>query len=89
MHKVLFEYKRLPFGVASAPSIFQCVMENLLKGISCVCVCVCMCVYNDDILITGTTEQEHLSNLAQVLRLDSAGMRRDRSVPSYYHPVHT
>ncbi|CAI8024099.1 Uncharacterized protein K02A2.6 [Geodia barretti] len=27
-HKGLFEYKRLPFGVASAPSIFQRVMEN-------------------------------------------------------------
>lgn len=26
----LFEYKTLPFGVASAPSIFQWVMENLL-----------------------------------------------------------
>ena len=48
MHKCLFEYKRLPFGVASAPSIFQRVMENLLKGISgvCVCVCVCVCVNN-------------------------------------------
>ena len=52
--------------------------------------CVCVCVYIDDILITGTTEQEHLSNLAQVLqRLDSAGMRRERSAPSYYHLVHT
>ena len=29
----LFEYWRLPFGVASAPSIFQRVMENLLQGI--------------------------------------------------------
>ena len=68
-HKGLFEYKRLPFGVASAPSIFQRVMENLLQGIKVVCV------YIDDILITGSTEEEHLRNLAQVLqRLESVGM---------------
>ena len=37
-HKGLFEYRRLPFGVASAPSIFQRIMENLLQGIPRVCV---------------------------------------------------
>ena len=43
-HKGLFEYTRLPFGVASAPSIFQRVMENQLQGINCVCI------YIDDTL---------------------------------------
>jgi hypothetical protein len=61
-HKGLFKYTRLPFGIASAPSIFQRVMENLLQGIPRVCV------YLDDILVTGATEQEHLANLAQVLQ---------------------
>ena len=45
-------------------------MENLLQGINRVCE------YLDDILVTETTEQEHLQNLDAVLsRLKSAGMR--------------
>ena len=31
-HKGLFQYNRLPFGVSSAPSIFQRYMETLLQG---------------------------------------------------------
>ena len=72
-HREFFEYTRLPFGIASAPSIFQRLMENLLQGIPRVCV------YLDDILVSGTTEQEHLANLEQVLeRLESAGMKLKR-----------
>jgi hypothetical protein len=48
-------------------------MENLLQRIPRVRV------YLDDILITGSTEEEHLANLAQVLtRLGNAGMRLKR-----------
>ena len=32
-HKGLYRYTRLPFGVASAPSIFQRVMDTVLQGI--------------------------------------------------------
>ena len=68
-HKGLFKYKRLPFGISMAPSIFQRTMESLLHGIPKVCV------YIDDVLITGTTEQEHLANLTEVLhRMSDAGM---------------
>ena len=38
-HKGLFRYNRLPFGVSSAPGIFQRVMESLLNGIP-LCCCV-------------------------------------------------
>ncbi len=48
-------YKRLPFGVSSAPGIFQRVMESILKGIPGVTV------YIDDILVTTTTDEKHLA----------------------------
>ena len=46
-HKGLFRYTRLPFGVASAPAIFQRTMDSILQGIPRVCC------YIDDILISG------------------------------------
>ena len=33
MHKGLYRFTRLPFGVASAPTIFQKLMESVLFGI--------------------------------------------------------
>ena len=67
--KRLFKYTRLPYGVSSAPGIFQRVMENVLRGIPNVTV------YIDDILITGANEEEHLKTLDQVLsRLEQAGL---------------
>ena len=68
-HKGLFAYNRLPFGISSAPSIFQRGMEQILSGLSGV-----QC-YLDDILITGSSEQEHLRNLDQVMdRLSKYGI---------------
>lgn len=56
-HKGLFQFTRLSFGVASAPAVFQRTMDTVLQGIPQV---IC---YIDDILVTGKTEAEHLSNL--------------------------
>ena len=67
-HKGLFEYTRLPFGISSAPGIFQRVMEGLLQNIPVV-------VYIDDVLITGTTDEDHLQSLETVLKgMEDAGM---------------
>ena len=46
-HKELFRYTRLPYGISSAPGIFQKAMEQLLQGIPQVSV------YIDDILIAN------------------------------------
>lgn len=70
MHKGLFQYNRLPFGVTAAPSIFQQMMETLLQDLQGICI------YLDDILTTGKTDQEHLNNLhAVLLRLSVAGIK--------------
>ena len=69
-HKGLFQYNRLPYGVSSSPGIFQRTMENLLQGIPLVVVRV------DDILVSGSNDEEHLANLEEVLkRLSKHGLR--------------
>ena len=69
----LFQCNRPPFGVSSAPGIFQRTTETLLQAIPGVVV------YLDDILITGRNEQEHLSNLDKVLtKLEEAGLRLNK-----------
>ena len=50
-HKGLYQYNRLPFGISSAPAIFQPTMETILRDIPQVFV------YIDDILVTGGTER--------------------------------
>ena len=70
----LFQYTRLPYGISSAPGIFQRVMENILRGIPGVTV------YIDDILITGPDDKRHLNSLKEVLsRLDKVGLRAKES----------
>ena len=60
-HRGLYRHNRLPFGISSAPSIFQRTAETLLQEIKGVLV------YIDDILITGLTIEEHLSTFDKVL----------------------
>ena len=47
--KGLYRYNCLPFGISSAPAIFQRMMESILQGIPHVTM------YIDDILVTGTS----------------------------------
>ena len=72
-HKGLYQFTRLPYGIASAPALFQKMMDTILQGIpGTIC-------YLDDILVTGATEEEHLHNLGEVLRrLDAYNVRVKR-----------
>ena len=60
-HLGLYKYSRLPFGLHSAPSIFQRFIEQLLSNIEGVFP------YIDDILICADTLEEHDIRLKNVL----------------------
>ena len=78
-HLGLFQYTRLPFGIASAPAIFQQQMEKILQGIPPKIAC-----YLDDILITGQDDEEHLTILQKVFeRLHQWGLRLKESKCSF------
>ena len=80
-HKGLYRYNRLPFGVSSAPAIFQRIMEGILQGIPNVAV------YIDDILVTGKTDEEHLDTLDRVLtRLQEKGLRLKKRKCEFMRP---
>ena len=60
-HKGLYAYTKLPYGVKSAPKIFQTTMDKILAGVE---KCVCN---QDDILIGGVDKKENLEITAEVL----------------------
>ena len=69
-HRGLYRFTRLPFGIASAPALFQKAMDSILQGVpNTIC-------YIEDILVTGRSDKEHLKNLEEVLsRLRRYGLR--------------
>ena len=67
-----YEFLRMPFGLKNAPSTFQRVMDNVLRGLQNK---ICL-VYVDDIIIFSTSLQEHMENLGQVFnRLKEANLK--------------
>ena len=66
-------FKRLPFGISSAPEIFQQKMLETLQGLEGVEV------FMDDILVYGTSTEQHDARLEKVLqRVESAGLKLNK-----------
>lgn len=81
-HRGLYRYNRLPYGVSSAPGIFQRTMESLLNGIPYTGILL------DNILISGSTDEEHLQNLQEAMkRLSEAGLRLKKSKCHFMQPI--
>ena len=79
--KGLFAYNRLPFGIASAPALFQRAMEQILQG------CQGTQVYFDDIMVTGVHDDEHLENLEAVLdKLAAYGLHLRKKKCDFMQP---
>ena len=64
-----FCFERLPFGITSAPEVFQRAMSNILEGLDGV---IC---HMDDVLVHAATQTEHDIRVRAVLqRLQEAGI---------------
>ena len=78
-HCGLFQYTRLPFGITTAPSLWQRAMAQVLSGLPGVVYCI------DDILVTGRTRAGHTTNLQAVLqRIREYGLRLKKSKCQFF-----
>ncbi len=65
-----YQFQTVPFGLVTAPSTFQRLMDHVLEGIHQVTN-----AYLEDVLIHSATWEEHLHHLTTVFqRLRSAGL---------------
>lgn len=69
-HRGLFQAQRMPFGVKSAPAIFQNFMDNLIAGIPGV-----FC-YLDDLIIANSSIEDHIATLNKIFaKIQEAGLK--------------
>ncbi len=65
----LFQFRRMPFGLAGAPGSFQRLMDKIFRGLPF------GTTYIDDVLVHSVDEETHKNHLRQVFqRLQEAGL---------------
>lgn len=66
----VYQFKRLPFGLTSAPEAYQRVMSIVCEGLAGVLN------YFDDVIVYGSTPEEHWRNLRAMMNtLRASGLR--------------
>ena len=63
MPDVLWQFKKIPFGLCNSPASFQRMMDIVLTGLkwnSCL-------IYLDDVVVFSSTYDEHSTKLNSVL----------------------
>lgn len=71
-----FRYTRMPFGLVTAPSTFQRLMDRFKSGLTD----VALLVYLDDLIVLSSSFSEHLSDLRQVFaRLNLFKLKLNRA----------
>ena len=79
----LRRFTRLPFGISSAPELFHETVAKSLQGLDVI-------QYQDDILISGSTQDEHDSRLKATMdRLDQHGFKLNMSKCIFSQPTVT
>ena len=74
-----YEYLKVPFGLAQAPSYFQKLMNKVLNGLNFAFA------YLDDIIIFSTTAEEHMRHIQIVIdRLKSAQLKLKKSKCAFF-----
>ena len=68
-----YQFNRVPFGLAQAPTYFQKLINDVLKG------CSFAMGYLDDIIIYSRSEKEHLEHLEEIfIRVKAAGLKLEK-----------
>lgn len=79
----LFHFKRLPFGLSTAPATWQRLIDRVL-GVDLEPYCF---KYLDDIIITTHTFEQHVDILSKVfLRLNEAGLTLNKEKCQFCRP---
>ena len=64
-HRGLFQFKRMPFGLMTAPATFQRAIDVVLSSVRLQCALT----YLDDIVVYSPNFDQHMADLSRVLRL--------------------
>ena len=64
-HRGLYRFKRLSFGLVSAPATFQRAIDVILSSVRFRCALT----YLDDIIVFSSSLEKHLRDLSMVLSL--------------------